>query len=380
MTNDATINSKPLHEVLPIVKGQCELFMKDPSSVMVPFLAGKPGGGKTESIREEFSDFGIFSLHLAYHPIEEISGIPLVQKISFNNEEYDGTKWTLPDIISEIYRMANEYEKVLLFIDDFHLCSPALMNYGYQLFTEKRIRNYELPKNCTILLAGNYSTKSGAKSISSGVTNRCSIYFVHTDYEYWKEHFAIPNGINYKILGFLDNTKYNSYFHEDETINKPWGSPRSWTKFSRLINELEDAIGTIDNDMLLYLAQAHISVEAASKFAIEYNIFSKIDTKHIFDTDEIKLDNVNVYSYGKACLNEFYNRLKNKDGKHFKTMAKILVMIAKNNFELTISLLKDIILNEKIFKRKNLFETIINTINDIDSNLKERMLSILSRI
>jgi len=379
MTNEITINTRPLHEILPIVKGQCELFMEDPSSVMVPFLAGKPGGGKTESIKEEFSDFGIFSLHLAYHPIEEISGIPLVQKVSYNGKEYDGTKWTLPDIISEIYKMANEHEKVLLFIDDFHLCSPALMNYGYQLFTEKRIRNYELPKNSTILLAGNYSTKSGAKNISSGITNRCSIYFVHTDYDYWKEHFAIPNGVNYKILGFLDNTQYNQYFHEDETINRPWGSPRSWTKFSRLINELESAIGTIDSNTLLYLAQAHLSMEAASKFAIEYNIFSKIDTKRIFDTDEITLTD-NTYVYGKACLNEFYNRIKNKGDKHFKTMAKILVLIAKDNFELTISLLKDITINEKVFKRKNLFETIINQIHIIDSNLKDRMLSILSRI
>jgi hypothetical protein len=56
------------------------------------------------------------------------------------------------------------------------------------------------------------------------------------------------------------------------------------------------------------------------------------------------------------------------------------VMIAKDNFELTISLLKDVILNEKIFKRKNLFENIMDNINNIDKNLKERMLSILSRI
>jgi len=115
------------------------------------------------------------------------------------------------------------------------------MGLLYELFTERSLRGYQIPQNCAMVMAGNTSSKSGAKSMFSAIINRCVMMPVFTDFNGWKTNFALKENIHPGVISFLGNAQYQKFFHEDEQIDVAWGSPRSWTRFANEIKSREDA-------------------------------------------------------------------------------------------------------------------------------------------
>jgi len=372
--NEITKIKKPLNEIIEVIISQMDLYLQN-IDVAIPYLVGPPGGGKTSMIYANFIDYKIFPLHLAFIPIEEISGLPQFVDIEYDNKIIKGTEWTLPDIISDVYKLCNENEKVLLFIDDFHLCTPQHMAYGYQLFTERKLRNYKLPKNCAILLAGNDSTQAGAKIIHSGIANRCCTYNIYTDFDYWKYNYALPKKINHKILTFLSQKQNIKYFHMDELTGKPWASPRSWTRFSNILNPMEESSNNLSFEDILYYATSHIGEEAAGAFVKDYKIFSQFDMFEIFNSniDKIKIpeDVTNNYIFIQAAINELMNRWieggKKKD-MSIQTICHIIEKIYINSPEICVAGLKEIVMVEKYLNLKTLYSRVKDNIKD--NNIK----------
>lgn len=351
----------PLHEALKLVKTAIELYLEG-TDIAIPYLIGPPGGGKTESIKSTFKDYNIFTLHLAYMPIEEIAGLPINITVQYNGKSYNGTEWSLPEIISKLYELAND-KKTILFIDDFHLCSPAQMSYGYQLFTDRKLRNYKLPDNVAIILAGNSSPNAGAKVIQSGITNRCSLIKVHTDYDHWKKEFGIFN-VHPVILSFFSNDVNRKYFHMDEQVNKPWSSPRSISRLSNLITRIELDHQLTYNEMLT-LSTSHIGEEAAAALTQYYILYKDINVTKIFDTntfDDAK--NYNIFIYMHACLNEFYNRYlsnnKNEKKKAIQTLGLLIGKFINDHPEIIVALLKELIFIDKTIKIKSFADVRLN--------------------
>jgi hypothetical protein len=367
---------KSLHDCLDKVVGwSIFLQLQGDKEVAKPYIQGKPGGGKTASIIDMCKryNWNFMHLHLPLIPIEDISGLPQFEPIIVNGETVQGTRWTYPEILSEIYKLSGdkvtdpktgkETEKpCIVFLDDMHLASSAHLAMGFELFSEKKLRTYKIPKNVAFVLAGNATTKAGTKTQNSAITNRLALYPVKTSFNNWRDNYAYKNDINSKIMAFLSRENYQQHFHEEEVVNKAWGSPRSWTYLSNLLTAMEGGEGGEVNQVdLSYITNAHVSGTAAAEFVSFYHIYSKTEMDKIFDgTKKIVCpdEELDKYIYGIAAGQEYVNRSKKKDldaTKKLKLVEKvsdIICAIADKNSEIAISAVKSILDIEKALSGK----------------------------
>jgi hypothetical protein len=324
-----------------------------------------------------------FATHYGQTPIEEVSGLPYYYDFKLNSESelFKGTKWTCPEILTDLYKISEDKNKITVWLlDDFHLASPGMMALGYEMFTERKLRGYNIPSNVAILLAGNTSVKAGSKkNLFSAVANRCAIFPVFMNFDYWKKEYAIPNNINSKILGFLSNPSYQKYVQEEEQLDKPWASYRSWTKFSNILNPLEDN-GHVNMNDILYYCSAHTGDEAASKFATYYKIFNEVEIEKIFDEQIpiiIPSDMSNQYIYMIAAISEFNKRFSESKiynrNKIIDIIGDIILKIAKTRIEIAVVGLKEIATSESILKLKGCYNLLKTTMSTKDLTTTNRI-------
>ncbi len=337
--------------------------------VAIPYLQGPPGIGKTQISLTECQKrrMNMLHIHFGLIPVEEVSGIPIIKNIEMGNREIKGTDWTIPEILSKSYELANEpidkesgkMKPLVIFIDDVHLCSPAHLALMFEMFTEKSLRGFPFPKNSAFILAGNSSSKAGAKTMFSAIVNRNSIYPVEADFEYWKTNFALRHGVNKKVLSFLNNERYQQkYFMGEEMVNSPWPSPRAWTRLGNLLNAMESAKLQISTNEISYYTAAHVGGEAAADFSAFYNFYSKTEIDAVFDKFkkmEIPDDNAGKYIYGMSTVNEYSSRVirlnASKDKKKLQeavdTFSDIIIGISKSASEIGFAMMKELILIER---------------------------------
>jgi hypothetical protein len=352
ITNDNYI-TKPINDIVPIITGLCATQFQHTYDVAIPFLVGKPGLGKTAIIYDicKKNNWNLMHLHFSTLPLERLGGLP--EFYSFkrpDGTEVRGTKWTLPECITELDQLASEKD-VILFLDDFHVSSPAHLALGYEMFTEYSIHGHKLPKNVAFILAGNTSSKAGSKTILSGIINRCCKLHVYSDFNQWKTNYAIPNGVNNKVISFLSKDQFTKYFHEEEVVNDPWASPRMWTRLSTVMNLMEENTKYINNDILSYICQGHVGLEATSQFIMYYNLYSKIEADLIIKNKkpiEIPNDISMQYTYIMATSFEYWNLLiKTQDQKtkelYINTMSDIIINMFNVNKEIAIAGCKELV-------------------------------------
>lgn len=340
----------------------------------IPYVVGPPGIGKTRFLEQKCKEFGFgfVPFHFALIPIEEVGGLPIFKKIpiigtllklfdNFKNEkpkEISGTEWSLPDIMTKIYEAAAKHEKVIIFLDDFHMCSPAHLTLGYEMFTERKLRDFKFPDNCAFILAGNNSAKSGSKQMFGAIINRLAVYTVNPNFDQWVAEYAIPEGINGKIITFLKAQVNRGYFLGEESTNEPWPSPRSWSRFSEILNSMEHFIKNISQEEIMYNSYAHVGKNASAEFTAYYKIYSKTEMDKIFDKKKlisIPDNTTDTYIYGMAASNECVSRfleandMENSQAKSkakkevIDVMSDIIIEISKSNIDIGVSMLKNVI-------------------------------------
>jgi hypothetical protein len=363
--------------------------------VAKPYLQGKPGGGKTASILAMCmkNKWALLHLHLPLTPLEDLSGLPQFKDVEVvkdgKKEMVEGTRWTLPEIMTELFRLSSDGKPTILFLDDMHLASPGHLALGFELFSERKLRTYKIPDNVAFVLAGNASSKAGTKTQNSAILNRLAIYPVNTDFNHWKTSFAIHNNINDKVIAFLSKDTYQSYFHEEETVNSPWSSPRSWSYLSEMINDMEGPQGKeINKDSLLYTCAAHIGSKAAAEFCAFYHIYSKTRMDEVFRVVNplavtIPESEMDKYIYAIAASNEFVNITKRSKDKEVIAHAtgkicEIFNNLGKTSEEIVVSAFKNIVELERAIKVENSssqtsYTSIINKMKVLNTPIAERI-------
>lgn len=293
-----------------------ELALKDDVEIAIPFICGAPGGGKTASIKAECEarDWNLLVRNTAMMLYEEFSGIPDVKT---NEKGEIFAQWSKPQLVEDAERLAANGKPVLIFFDDWHRTNASIQSLGFETFSAKingfhTLKGFSLPKKTIFLIAGNDSVAAGAREQLSAIMNRVSKKYVKTNYDYWKNEFALGK-INPIILGFLDQLDNHKYFHMEESQFEPWASPRSWTYLSTKMSALESSKLNYGNPELVAEFSSYIGTEAASKL-IQYWIYYKtVNVVEIFKTGHYKIppDIVSRYIFSYAISYEFVNRWNN---------------------------------------------------------------------
>jgi len=392
--------SMPLNEVIGelmifncVLQTAGDQFALTRGGVAIPYVISQPGAGKTSSFVDLCMKlgWGMIVVHLAMKPIEELGGIPNFRDIEINGEKFPGTIWSIPDLIGQLYQMdANKnLPGVFLCFDDIHLCGSTYLGLMQEFFTERTMRGYKIPDKVAICLFGNSTNKAGAKILSSAITNRCCMMPVIADFENWRKNFALGTRVEADklsfdpmklrelakqitrvhpaITSFLGRDSYSKFFHEEEQVESPWASPRSWTRFSNWLTAYEYIHNRIMEDhYCLYLGTGHVGKEGASEFVKYYKIYSKFDIAAILanaETYEIPNSPVDQYALAYAVTSYYCNA---KDRKSIVASFAKLVLNYFDNFpDLSLMIVREILDTEKIVNKRTLYIDLTTELNSI---------------
>ena len=314
MVQVGTTSVLPLHVAIESIALETIELTKKGRSHSKPYLVGDPGMGKTEMVRTFCAKKGYRCICLSpgLQPLERFSGIP-----DFVVKGEDGqptTVWSVPEFIHQVKEVnvkSNDYETpIIIFFDDWHTADQEIQKIGFELFTYHKYSNYELPKNSYFILAGNEKSIAGAKIQLSAIRNRLLEIKVKPDLDYWIENYAIPKSIMDEGIAFFDSQEYQSYFQEKESANEPFGSPRQWVSaFNFIDNMRQKNGGVIDNSLLSSILRGSVSSAAATAFYEFYLLYSKVDTRILFESGKVVLpENASdLYAYLIANNNRFYS-------------------------------------------------------------------------
>ena len=196
------------------------------------FIWGPPGVGKSEivdSITQERSGFMI-DLRLALMEPTDLRGIP------YFNDKNGTMEWATPsDLPSQ--ELADQYESVILFLDEMNQAPQSVQAAAYQLILNRRLGSYVLPDNVLIVAAGNRESDRGvAYRMPSPLANRflhLEVEVNHTDWQTW----AVDNDIIPDVVGYLAFAKQDLFDFDPKSSSRSFATPRSWAFVSQMLEE-----------------------------------------------------------------------------------------------------------------------------------------------
>ncbi len=194
------------------------------------FIWGPPGIGKSEivdSITQERSGYMI-DMRLALMEPTDLRGIPVP------NMNTGLMEW-LPPADLPTQELADQFECIVLFLDEMNQAPQSVQAAAYQLILNRRLGNYRLPDNVLIVAAGNRESDRGvAYRMPSPLANR----FVHlemtTDFEDWQT-WALQNNIDAEVVGYVTANKMDLMNFDPRTASRAFATPRSWTFVSQML-------------------------------------------------------------------------------------------------------------------------------------------------
>ncbi len=266
-----------------------ELLAQEAGKIrQVPALAGRPGIGKTESIKAMAKqiEYELVAVQISAVAPEEFSGIPdfIDAPVEFSREYSihkiggaKATRWSVPELVALVNTKAQKVKEaggkgVVLLLDDIHAADPALERYFFNLLLDKVIGQYKLASNVLVAAAMNDSADAGFEGFNSAVLDRLAVYHVKFDFDHWYK--IIGASLHPLVAAFLRS--HQEFIVGEESVDKISPSPRSWTELSNFLNFIESTGQSFDKN-LRFIAMARVGDAAASELIKFYTIYKKFD-------------------------------------------------------------------------------------------------------
>lgn len=168
---------------------------------MCTMFIGDTGIGKTQAITKYAVDHGYFLKTLILSQLEasETLGIPVQSTREYNGKVYNSIEIAIPRWVFELA----EYEKAMLYLDEFLCAEPAVMNSFLNFLTERNVGGIDLShvKVVAATNIGNYTYEPDTNILS----RFCMFYTVNTTFERYLSN-KYPNAVKIK----------NSYRDEED--------------------------------------------------------------------------------------------------------------------------------------------------------------------
>lgn len=202
-------------------KNHLNILLADPG-VPTTMLWGPPGVGKSSIIRQIATErgWGFVDLRLLLLNPIDLRGIP------YPNRDTRQADWLAPSFLPNVER--DGVEGIILF-DEITSAPRAVQAAAYQLILDRRIGEYVLPEGWRQVAAGNRAEDKGVSNrMPAPLANRMIHFELTCSLEDWK-CWAIPIGIDYRVVSFLNFRPELLYkFPNQASEIKAFPSPRSW--------------------------------------------------------------------------------------------------------------------------------------------------------
>ncbi len=270
-------------------------------------LWGPPGVGKSQAVRQiakkiekdtskrvVVTDVRL----LLFNPID-LRGIPTA------NADKTLAIWLKP----QIFQMDSSDEVInILFLDEISAAPQSVQAAAYQITLDRVVGEHRLPDNCIVIAAGNRTTdKSVAFKMPKALANRLLHIEVEGDFASWKK-WAIHNGINEKIVGFLSFRQAYLMGFDSGNDDIAFATPRSWEMVSKILNGIDDNL-----DNMYPLIAGLVGTGVAVEFLTWSRIYDEIPSiQDIFDGKMPALPKNTSAMYALTSSMTYYAR-KHKD-------------------------------------------------------------------
>lgn len=232
-------------------------------NVLVPFIEGKPGGGKSSLCRQIVRDMGIAPERITeFNPSlrdpVDIMGLPIT--------DGDFSRWLPPQ---EFYRIRDDGtdQPCALIIEELSDAPVPMQNPMCRVILDRQAGELRLHRKLFIIASGNGTEhKSGATRMTTKLSGRMQNLTFDENLDDWCS-WAFDAGIDLKMIQFLRfRPALLSDFDANRKINP---SPRTWS----MANEVDE---TLPSDLYFSNIAGCVGEGAAAEYTGFKRIFESL--------------------------------------------------------------------------------------------------------
>ncbi len=213
-------------------------------------VTGPPGVGKSRIMAQVAAELGmeLIDMRLSIRDAVDLRGVPKTQG--------DQTVWCPP---AELPTKG----KGILFLDELTSAPSAVQVAAYQLILDRGIGEYRLPKDWTVMAAGNreedgavvfkMSSALNSRLVHIGMDTSAGVF--HPDWHQW----AIVAGLHPHVIGFIK--QFPDELNQFDKSKKAYPCARTWEFVSDILKQ--DTGGEVVERALV---AGTIGPEMATKF------------------------------------------------------------------------------------------------------------------
>ena len=216
------------------------------------FIWGNPGIGKSSIVKQiaQTRNMKFIDLRLSLLDPTDLRGIPF-----FENETKNAV-WAKPEFLPS----SDSEDEGILFLDEINSAPPTIQAAAYQLILDRKIGEYSLPDNYSVIAAGNYETDRGITyKMPSPLANRFVHLYFDLHFEEWKL-WAYENNIDKRIIAYLSYKPDNLFTFDPKSNQKSFATPRSWDYVNTILNS------NLEGDVLKDVISGAVGYESAEEF------------------------------------------------------------------------------------------------------------------
>ena len=207
-----------------------EQFKADNGNMIVPFILGAPGGGKSALARDIVRSIGIspentVEFNASLREPTDVLGLPITNG--------DHSKWLPPE---EFWQLRKGQGRRALILEELSDAATPMQNALCRVIYDRHAGQLPLTEGLFIIATGNSTEhKSGANRIVSKLGNRTRRFDFTENLDDWCD-WAIDNGIRIDLIQFLRfRPGLLSEFKPDRFANP---TPRSWERVNLIPDSL----------------------------------------------------------------------------------------------------------------------------------------------
>ncbi|MEA3353458.1 MAG: MoxR family ATPase [Campylobacterota bacterium] len=216
------------------------------------FIWGNPGVGKSSLVSQiaQNKDMNFIDLRLSLLDPTDLRGIPFFEK------DEKKAVWAKPEFLPD----TNSHDYGILFLDEINSAPPTIQAAAYQLILDRKIGEYTLPVNYSIVAAGNYESDRGVTyRMPTPLANR----FVHLnfdlDFDSWKL-WAYETLLDKRIISYLSYKPSDLFMFDPKSSQKSFATPRSWKFVDDILKS------SLDTKLLENVIGGAVGKETAQEF------------------------------------------------------------------------------------------------------------------
>lgn len=167
---------------------------------LCPMISGSPGLGKSAMIHQIAEEYNLYLIDIRLSTVDpsELNGFGTV---------VNGIAKYIPfDIFPlESTPLPKGKDGFIIFLDEITSAPPAIQASAYRLILDRMVGQYKLNSKCLIAAAGNLITDGAiVHRQSTALSSRMVHFKVEPSVKEWIEDFALPQGIDYRVIGFAE--------------------------------------------------------------------------------------------------------------------------------------------------------------------------------